>query len=384
VLTEAEKGVGTLKRLRGIGLGLHKIWERSQTTASDQAPAQKAGSGKASSKKASSETSPEQPSPEKSQEQIAPIPPQESTDQSVPSPVVVSEVGADEISPDTTVATSLPETMEETPAAALEDWGDEDLPTENVENEVQKPEQPKGTLATSSPSAKVGIIQQVRNFFQGRKSHGKRFVRPEDVPSGSSTPNPPVTPTDAKVKPTRPAPSEVTKPQSIKPEAIKPEAIKPELVNLPDVNNSVEPAEPVASIEPVAPVASITEVTEVTEVAGMTGVTEATEVTEMASAAVETPLEAEITAHQPETPKPETSKPETPKPEAETSKPEETEIPVKPVDSVEPVAPVASITEVVEVTEVTEVAGTTGVTEATEVTEMASAAVETPLETPEH
>jgi hypothetical protein len=88
--------------------------------------------------------------------------------------------------------------LEQEPEQAAEP-GLEPTPSEPVSQaEFSSSDEPAETTMaddqdTTEPtkSAKPGVFARAQNFFQGRKSHGKRYVRPEDgetdEPSGEST-----------------------------------------------------------------------------------------------------------------------------------------------------------------------------------------------------
>ena len=103
-------------------------------------------------------------------------------------------------------------------------------PESKVTIEARKPTPttPKSTpkaLNSGDPTPSLNLFDRVRNRLQGRKSHGKRYVRPEEspqppepkaVPKPSPQSNPPVSPPSTSPR-SQPQPPETPKPAPVSP-----------------------------------------------------------------------------------------------------------------------------------------------------------------------
>ena len=240
-LTEAEKAGGALKRLQGLGRQLTRLLESSPASpAETREPKASKVRWVRPEKPAPAEPSPDpltgdQPespdatiaaakSPSSEQavepEDQAQLPPENSPDQPEP-PAETQPVTEDFTTedPETDLSPTLTDKLETDELDALDssaqdpeadEWDDME-----TDLEAEAPEDP-AIAATQAPAApSVNVFKRVQNFFQGRKSHGKRFVRPEDeAPQAASSPS-----STEPIPPTVPVPQPEAAPQVEPPEA---------------------------------------------------------------------------------------------------------------------------------------------------------------------
>ena len=116
-----------------------------------------------------------------------PVESKESTLQSVQSTETsIVSPSSEILDPETSPEPSQETFQEISPAVATEadssdeDWGDFAEAEEPVLSPATDAETTRLKAIVAQPLPKTGLLGRIQNFFQGRKSNGKRFVRPED------------------------------------------------------------------------------------------------------------------------------------------------------------------------------------------------------------
>ena len=287
-LTDAEKGAGSLKQLQAIGRQFARLLESrpvpSPVTApmspdfaaegtSDPASVKASRAGKSGKVRWVRPEKAKPPEPTEAPADVPIVPPDApvtegsglTPDQSVP-----AEPLQDQSAPQDVAATTLAEVAEitEQPTdSALETPQPTSQPTEaeawdDMEADWETEEKSSPIVpAIPSDTTKTNLIQRIKNFFQGRKSHGKRFVRPEDeTPAESPKPRSKSSETSERVEPTSEPPQETIADLTLEPsepqdsinepvsETKSPEPIAP-------VEDSInEPVAETESPEPIAPI----------------------------------------------------------------------------------------------------------------------------------
>ena len=235
LLTDAEKGGGALKQLQALGQKLSRLLESrpSKTStpsqqATNQTPeasspktdtpktdtpktdtkaatdAENIGSKNASSKMGKVRwVRPEKPKPPQDApvQPIADSPLETSNSAEAPEPSTTAPTQPAIVQPSEPIVSSEPQAQPEkaivSPLAesalvpelqTADEWDDMEADLED-ETSVKTPTSPRSEA--ESEATKTSVVKRIQNFFQGRKSHGKRFVRPEDEPvPAKPTPTP--------------------------------------------------------------------------------------------------------------------------------------------------------------------------------------------------
>jgi len=293
LLTDAEKAGGSLKQFQALGQQLHRLLEsRPSQAAAPETATQTPEAPQADpiSKNTGTKTGkvrwvrPEKP-------QDAPVQPQADAPLSDPSltDTPITDLPKDsQAIVDTPLETAAPaETSEpiqppepivpsesqpaetivspsaEPPLAptvkTVDEWDEMEADLEEgVEDGVkeatsEKPPIPSGTPkaeANAQTEAKTGVVKRIQNFFQGRKSHGKRFVRPEDEPVVPSKPAPRPEPSaNSSVETAPPELSELPTPETIEiPTNLTPDPIS-EIAAIPEPSETENTQKPLAASE---------------------------------------------------------------------------------------------------------------------------------------
>jgi hypothetical protein len=293
-LTDAEKGTGTLKQLQALGRQLNRLLESrpapkptpldtAEPTPSPSGAEVPAPTGAAKAAKGPKTgkvrwVRPEKPKAPTATEALV-QPPVETQPDAPPIADVpgafsaaISDTGAasapSAVEPSEPIAQAgVESTPQEQPAVetivspsvesapppeTTDEWDDMEADLEDdfaAEAPSKPPVLNRSEAAPSIPETpKTGVVKRIQNFFQGRKDHGKRFVRPDDEPV-STKPTPRLEPS---------APSSV-------------ETSPPELSDLTATAAAIEPLKAVtvapdtAEIATIAPVPEVSEVPEPTE-----------------------------------------------------------------------------------------------------------------------
>ncbi|MEY2976430.1 MAG: Ycf66 family protein [Prochlorotrichaceae cyanobacterium] len=254
-LTEAEKAGGAIKRLQALGRQLTRLLESSPAEPREPkaskvrwvrpekpTPAEPSADPLAEDQPESPDSTVaavESASLEQAlePEDQAQIPPESSPDQ--PETPAETQPITEPFTPEDTttdLTKTLTDELEALESSAEEPEADEwdDMETDLA---AEDPED-KGTTATQVPAApSMNVFKRVQNFFQGRKSHGKRFVRPEDEdPQAASSPS-----STEPIPPTDPVPQPDAAPQVEPPEA----ELEPDIETEIKAEISEEPESPV-------------------------------------------------------------------------------------------------------------------------------------------
>jgi Ycf66 protein N-terminus len=288
-LTDAEKGTGTLKQLQALGRQLNRLLESrpapkptpldtAEPTPSPSGAEVPAPTGAAKAAKGPKTgkvrwVRPEKPKAPTATEALV-QPPVETQPDAPPIADVpgafsaaISDTGAasapSAVEPSEPIAQAgVESTPQEQPAVetivspsvesapppeTTDEWDDMEADLEDdfaAEAPSKPPVLNRSEAAPSIPETpKTGVVKRIQNFFQGRKNHGKRFVRPDDEPV-STKPTP-------RLEPSAPSSVETSPPELSDLAATAAAAIEP----VPLASETIE----MATIAPVAEVSEPTE-----------------------------------------------------------------------------------------------------------------------------
>ena len=178
-----------------------------------------------------------------------PVESKESTLQSVQSTETsIVSPSSEILDPETSPEPSQETFPEPSPAVATEadssdeDWGDFAEAEEPVLSPATDAETTRLKAIVTQPLPKTGLLGRIQNFFQGRKSHGKRFVRPED--QSPEHPEPSISSEPSLLS----TPNNPNNPNKIVPESSSSESSV--------VEEFSEPIEPIAAPDTIAPMES--------------------------------------------------------------------------------------------------------------------------------